>query len=382
MIPESEFRERVSKVREETKKHDLQILVIYAPDRNTEKVGNTRYLTNWSNAHGASILILPLEKDPIFLVHDSSLPYAKEDSWISDVRGTKGVLGEVKKILRDLKVGDGKVGLVGVHDDMPRNQYDFLMKDLTSFKLENATAILENLRLIKSPNEIKQLKKTAEVGEKAFEAFFESIKPGIPAYKTTAEIAGAAMAEGAEVFHIHFGSGPFVDKMVTPPTFDTLQKGDLITIAFVHSIEGYFNQVCRSCVIGKPSKVQLEVFDASYNSERAVVDAMKPGARLNEVAKAGMEPIIKAGLEKELITRLGHGTGINYGEPPVIPNESIYGGARTEYNQFELKKGMAMILHSGILAKKGGGMYGDTVVVTEKGAEILTNYRAGELIQV
>ena len=64
-----------------------------------------------------------------------------------------------------------------------------------------------------------------------------------------------------------------------------------------------------------------------------------------KVAEAGMEPIREAGFEKHLLTRLGHGEGLNYHEKPDITTKSLWGDMGSEYTQFKLEKGMIMVLH-------------------------------------
>jgi len=364
-------------------RRNLEALIIYAPSMKTENAANTRYLSNWSNAHGATILIVPVEKEPTFLVSPSVTVYVKEQSWISDIRSCRGLVSDVKGVLQELNLENNRVGTVGIEEDLPRVPYNTLMSDLVDYKLENATDILEDLRLIKSPNEIKQLRKTADICEIAYEAFFDSIKPGIPEYKITAAMEYAAKAEGAETVHFAIASGPVIDRSGTPPHSNILQKGDMISIAFSLSYEGYHNQVSRCCVIGTPNRDQQSVFNAVYESEVSMINIMKPGVSLSAVAEAGMTPIIEAGYEKYLLTRLGHGQGANYGEKPVIPSKSLWGNMGMDDLQFRMREGMIMTLHPALVAGKlGGADHGDVCLVNKNGTEVISDFRRGTLTQV
>lgn len=383
MIPESECRERVKNVRSEMMRRGLDVLVIYAPSMKTEKAANTRYLSNWSNAHGDTILILPVEKEPTFLVSPSVAVYVKEQSWISDIRACRGLVSDVKGVLQSLKLANDRVGTVGIDEDMMRVKYEALLKELVYFNIENATDILEDLRLIKSSNEIIQIRKTADICEVAYEAFFDSIRPGIPEYKITAAMEYAAKAEGAETVHFAIASGTVIDRSGIPPHSNILQRGDMISIAFSLSYEGYHNQVSRCCVIGTPNRDQQSVFNAVYESEIAMIDTMKPGVSLSKVAEAGMGPILKAGYEEYLLTRLGHGQGANYGEKPVIPSKSLWGTMGMENLQFKMKDGMVITLHPALVAGKlGGADHGDVCLLTGKDTEVISDFRRGSLIQV
>ena len=98
--------------------------------------------------------------------------------------------------------------------------------------------------------------------------------------------------------------------------------------------------------------------------DTAVVE-LKEGAVAQEVDQKSLEQIRKAGFEKFLRHRTGHGIGLQGHEPPWI----------AEGDTTILREGMTFSCEPGVYDPDFGGFrHSDTVVVRKDKAEILNTY--------
>ena len=121
-ITKAAVNKRVSKMREGMTDQSLEALMIYAGPTSvlygTATSGNMKYLTNWADRSSPSLLILPLDADPVLFVTTpfcASALKEKHDLWFKDVRveSNMSLWGNAAiGVLEDRDVGKGKVGLV------------------------------------------------------------------------------------------------------------------------------------------------------------------------------------------------------------------------------------------------------------------------------
>ena len=92
---------------------------------------------------------------------------------------------------------------------------------------------------------------------------------------------------------------------------------------------------------------------------------MKEGAIAEEVDKKSLDQIRKAGFEKFLKHRTGHGIGLEGHEAPWI----------AEGDKTVLKQGMTFSCEPGVYDPNWGGVrHSDTVVVRKDKGEVLNRY--------
>jgi Xaa-Pro aminopeptidase len=88
-----------------------------------------------------------------------------------------GVLKEKKR---------ATIGLVG-RSFIPITFYEYLRKHLPGYKFADATDSVDQLKVVKSPEEIELIKRTAEIQDMAMEHVRKSIKPGLRDFEILAE---------------------------------------------------------------------------------------------------------------------------------------------------------------------------------------------------
>ena len=164
------------------------------------------------------------------------------------------------------------------------------------------------------------------------------------------------------------GLVPFGKRSAFPhavPSKDRLKKGDALILSYTCQIGGYAVECERSFIVGKPTDYAKRLYDAMLAAHDTGVDNLKEGAVAEEVDRKALDQIRKAGFEKFLKHRTGHGIGLEGHEAPWIAD-----GDKTI-----LKQGMTFSCEPGVYDPDWGGVrHSDTVVVRKDKGEVLNKY--------
>ncbi len=136
-------------------------------------------------------------------------------------------------------------------------------------------------------------------------------------------------------------------------------------LSFGAKVGGYNVECERSFCVGKPTDYAKRMFDAMLAAHDSGVQNMKEGAIAEEVDKKSLDQIRKAGFEKFLRHRTGHGIGLEGHEAPWI----------AEGDKTVLAQGMTFSCEPGVYDPDWGGFrHSDTVMVRKDKGEILNTY--------
>ena len=128
---------------------------------------------------------------------------------------------------------------------------------------------------------------------------------------------------------------------------------------------GYNAELERGMVIGTPTDEQRRLFDHVVAAQQAAFDAIRPGATCADVDQAVLDYFATHDILPLWRQHTGHAIGLRNHEPPFLDV-----GDPTP-----LEPGMVFTIEPGVYQEGLGGFrHSDTVVVTEDGLEILTDY--------
>ncbi|MCK4849878.1 MAG: aminopeptidase P family protein [Phycisphaerae bacterium] len=150
------------------------------------------------------------------------------------------------------------------------------------------------------------------------------------------------------------------------PTDDRkLKQGDSVYLDGGGVLQGYNADTCRMSVLGEPEAEHSAVYETVKETQRAMIDVIRPGIPCCEIYKTGRSLYKKEGLGYMVSTRsFGHGVGLNVHEMPDMSLE----------NDEPLQEGMVLSIEPWIIERDGLGVfnYEDMVVVRKNGAELLS----------
>ncbi len=143
------------------------------------------------------------------------------------------------------------------------------------------------------------------------------------------------------------------------------QAGDVLVTETSAPIWGYNAELERAMVIGPPTEEMRRLFEHTVAVQKIAFDAIRPGATCADVDGAVMHYFEQHDLLPYWRQHTGHGIGLRNHEAPFLDV-----GDHTT-----LETGMVFTVEPGLYHPAIGGFrHSDTVVVTEDGMEILTDY--------
>ncbi|MFD6895046.1 M24 family metallopeptidase [Rhodococcus sp. NPDC060086] len=225
-----------------------------------------------------------------------------------------------------------------------------------------ATSVIRELRMIKDSDEIEALRRAGAAIDRVHARMGEWLRPGRTEAQVAADISAAILAEGhTEAAFVIVGSGPHGADPHHEVSERVITAGDIVVIDIGGPVEpGYNSDSTRTYSIGDPDPAVAEKIALLEAAQQAAVDAVKPGARAEDIDAAARDLLAAEGLAEVFVHRTGHGIGLSVHEEPYIV------GGNTE----PLRTGMAFSIEPGIYFRgEWGARIEDIVIVTDAGCE-------------
>lgn len=374
-LPVEWYRRKVGQVQQEMAKRKLDALLLL-------QAKNVIYTTGYfhlSTERPLAVLI-PKSGDPALFI-----PGLESDQvklwWVKDYEAYFDYPGEVNRVRwifeRVAKRGFDKAR-IGVEEATPSRMKQIKL-GAPNAEIVEADDLIGEMRYVKDADEIDLMRRSMYFTELSIQAGREFVQThGAVSENEILKAAGDMLADrmGAELKEVvgvsidppFGGLVPFGKRSAFPhavPSRDRLKKGDALILSYGCEVGGYAVECERSFIVGKPNDHAKQLYDAMLAAHDAGVENMKEGAIAEVVDKKSLDQIRKAGFEKFLRHRTGHGIGLEGHEAPWI----------AEGDKTVLKQGMTFSCEPGVYDPDWGGVrHSDTVVVRKEKGEVLNSY--------
>jgi methionyl aminopeptidase len=248
--------------------------------------------------------------------------------------------------------------------------------------------------IIKTPNQIKGIRKSSQLAATVLEFTRKLIRPGVTTLELNDQAHQYILDHNAIPAPLNYDGFPksictSINNVVChgiPSSKIVLQEGDIVNIDITTILDGYFGDVSATYPVGKIDKNAALLIERTKKSLDLAVNAVKPGKHLNECVGQVIEQYLSQfnyGIVRDLG---GHGVGLKFHEEPFVFHY------KTNQNDTVLKPGMIFTIepmvnessdwHVVLDGRDGWTIYTKddslscqfehTVLVTPTGSEILT----------
>src|SRR4051794_4913328 len=261
------------------------------------------------------------------------------------------------------KLGIGRLGFESIH--LPYAIWDDIKQQLAGVDLRPVTRLIDELRVIKDPDELDQLQRAVDIADEGLAHVLARLEPGL----TEREVARMI-----EAYFLEHGDGPSFPSIVASgpnasiphavPSDRRIAAGEGIKLDIGARWQGYCSDMTRTVCLGQPKDSKLVelhalVLEAQEHAERS----LRPGMTGTQGDSLSRDVITRAGYGEAFTHGLGHGIGLEVHEPPSLSQTR---------GQQRLEPGMVFSVEPGVYLPGWGGVrIEDLVVLEEAGARVL-----------
>jgi Xaa-Pro dipeptidase/ectoine hydrolase len=328
-FPRNEYLRRLSAVKTEMKKREIDVLLVTA-------ASNITYLSGYTSKSSyvpQGLIVSVTDEEPTFFTRRMDAPAALHQMFVDKSR----VVGYPEALIANPEK-DGFDAIIDfLHDQGHSNRVIGLESKFVSaqtvekLKARTPKAKVTDfgngvhwIRGIKSDLEIAVMRESAAIADAGMARAKEVIRPGVKEADAAAEIIatlvrGANGKPGTDVSSFFLCATPRTSTCHIRWTEDVFQQGSQINLEFGGVRHGYTSALMRTLSIGKPSDRLRRLHEGEVAGLEAALAAARPGGTCADVALAFKTTLKKHGFEKE--SRCGYAIGIDWTEPTASLKE-------------------------------------------------------------
>ena len=365
-----EYQKRIDKTLKKMKERNLDGLLIFRQE-------SMYYLTGYDSFGYAFFQCLILKNDGTLclLTRSPNLRQAELTSIIEDIRiwvdGDQHPVNHLKQILASLHCEGKHLGVE--YDAYGLNAINGKKLDaaLEKFcRLQEASLLVSELRVIKSAQEIEYTRKAAHLADAALEKAYTITAPGAFEGDILAALQGTIFSGGGEYSGNEFITGSGENALLCRSFSGKrrLSPQDQLTLEFAGSYMRYHAALMRTVPIGNVSPLQRQMYQVCLEALETCQGALRPNYPIGDVFDAYAKTCDRAHMTEHRLNATGYSLGTTFA-PTWMDWPMFYHG-----NRFIAEPGMIFFIHI-ILMNSAASIamtLGRTYLVTATGCETLS----------
>jgi Xaa-Pro aminopeptidase len=295
--------------------------------------------------------------DPVFLLSRMESLFD-----VADVPGELVIVNESDDALAAFaRVAGGSTPERIAVGDRTRAETVLALQGLDSREVITATHLVNELRRVKSPEELAVMERACRIAEDAMVAVTPRVQPGVTMLELLEEVEHQLREHGARgpsfPTHIFTGIGEADLDSGGLRAREPLAEDRPVLFDFGAALDGYCSDFGRTIWCGEPRAEDRELYALMLAAQEAGRAAAKPGVLARDVNAACRAPIEDAGLGAHFRHRMGHGIGLDVHERPFLSEE----------DETPLQAGMTFTDEPSLVPPEGNGCRIEDVIVCEDG---------------
>jgi len=386
LLPASEAENRVRQMQRWMQKASVDAVFIL---QNAD-------LYYFSGTIQSGLLCLPCTGDPIYLAAKSMVRAIQESAWKNIIALPK--LEKAPEILAS--EGMQQLKRVGVEMDViPAAHYFRMTRSFPDMEFVDASPAIREIRMIKSPYEVDQIREAVKMILQAWEQLPSWIHPGATELEVLSKMEHYLRLQGHQGilrtrgFNYEIGYGAFAagSNACFPTSFPgstgyrglypaisntgsrrPLVPGESLLVDIAGGYGGYLADATRTFAIESLPSDMLEAHAWILELNHEIESMLVPGMECRKICDHSFEKAedraygeMFMGVGDNHLRFIGHGIGLELDEWPVLASKS----------SFQLKVDMVLAVEPKIFFPDRGGVGIENMyLVTETGCEKLTPY--------
>ncbi len=377
------FRERLARFQSELSKASIDVALITDDDNIYYLCGYYDYLH--MEFGRPTILIIPKDGEILLVTPTIDLNTALAAAEVDRISAWNDGMGEEwrEELPRIMKFAK----LIGIEpDQMPAPVRTYLDEAKDGASLTTISPILSKMRMIKSADELQLARHAGEVATAMMAAGRDAIGSGVAEFEVALATSQAGTRKAAELLIAHYSdkdmspnthflqimaSGNEIIKTHHRASTRIMRQGEPVFLCFCgmtnfHRFKLGFD---RTFWISDAPDDQASVYQVALASQKAALDALRPGVTAESIHAEYAEVIQTSGYEYPF--RCGRATGFSFLESPQLVT-----GDKTI-----IEPGMVLAIDGSVSVDTFRAQVGDSFIVTADGYEKLT-YHPNSLADV
>ena len=373
------FKNNLDKLRRKMNENDIELSIITDDD-------NLYYFTGYHDFlhmdfNRPTILLVPKDEQSILITPLLDVLLVPEDTPVDKIETWNDGIGEEWR--------ECLPKIIGKYNKIFFERYkinatvsNYLAEIISGKIMGNITPIIDNIRMIKSDEELQIARHAGEVAMAMMDGAKSVIAHNVPEFEIALAQSEAGTRKAAELLKSHYPNSPNMSPNIhflaaissgkdLPKTHHRastklVKKGDPIFCCYCgstnfHRFKLGFDRVFWVEEIQQ--KEQIKAFEVAVKSQKAALDVLGPGVTAEEVHAAYADTVQSEGYPYPTF-RCGRGTGFSFLEEPqlVVGNKTV------------LQPGMVFAVDGGASAKDFRSQVGDSFIITKDGHEQITHH--------
>jgi Xaa-Pro aminopeptidase len=217
--------------------------------------------------------------------------------------------------LRQMGLADKRIG---VDEGGPVPGLLEQLRDRLPARISPAAGLFRWVRLVKTAEELRRLRLSAAITERALIACQGVLRPGVTEIEVAREFERSIVSQGGvrRILHVRFGRNGVAG--MARERYTRLEPGDSVWFDVGCTFEGYNSDLARVFSLGEPRARTKRYYDAMWAGEEAAINGARPGMTAGELFDLTLTAVRESGVPHYQRHHVGHGIGLDIYDPPLI----------------------------------------------------------------
>lgn len=239
-------------------------------------------------------------------IHDLTMSGATHDDGLAALVACLGKRGLLS----------GAIGVDESHISPP--VWDALAAALPGATIRPAAGLLQQIRMVKTEEEITRLRRSAQITAVGMAAVFSAAAPGVSEADLAAVFKAEVSRQGGDAEFWLISGGRRTSHTHTRQTGYELQSGDMLKVDAGCTYSFYWSDLARTKAIGDVTPHQERIYTVMCEAVKAATREVRPGVRASQLFDTAVGHVRDAGIDDYDRHHAGHGIGIEVYDPPMV----------------------------------------------------------------